>query len=201
MNTLYLSTTSPYTRILLMIAKSEQVDLALNFVMPWENPTELTTINSFSQVPALVLQTGETITETPLIIQAIAPQLYVKHAHDLPQMAKAFGILAQGVRAFSLQRFALEGQDAHPLVDRSIKLLKDTLPKLPILSANAPSLADKVLLCALIWIGIRLPQVFETLSDANQQAVYEFHQSPLMQKLNADSLESKPSKVSDITIE
>ncbi|UYZ70852.1 hypothetical protein LP090_00375 [Moraxella bovis] len=33
-HTLYLSTTSPYTRILLMIAKLEQVDLALKFVLP-----------------------------------------------------------------------------------------------------------------------------------------------------------------------
>lgn len=31
---LYLSTTSPYTRILLMIAKLEQVDLALKFILP-----------------------------------------------------------------------------------------------------------------------------------------------------------------------
>lgn len=34
MHTLYLSTTSPYTRILLMIAKLEQVDLALKFILP-----------------------------------------------------------------------------------------------------------------------------------------------------------------------
>ncbi|MFA9486999.1 glutathione S-transferase [Moraxella haemolytica] len=198
MHTLYISTTSPYTRILLMIAKLEQVDLALKFVMPWDNPTELVSVNSFSQVPALLLDTGEVITETMLIIQAIAPQFYANNSTDLPSIAKAFGILAQGVRAFSIQRFTPEGQELHPFVARSTELLKGTLPNLAPLSADSNSWGDKVLMCALIWIGVRLPDVFETLSESNKQAVYDFHQSPLMQQLNAEALEAKPSSVKDL---
>lgn len=198
MHTLYISTTSPYTRILLMIAKLEQVDLALKFVMPWDNPTELVSVNSFSQVPALLLDTGEVITETMLIIQAIAPQFYANNSTDLPSIAKAFGILAQGVRAFSIQRFTPEGQELHPFVARSTELLKGTLPNLAPLSADSNSWGDKVLMCALIWIGVRLPDVFETLSESNKQAVYDFHQSPLMQQLNAEALEVKPSSVKDL---
>lgn len=195
MHTLYLSTTSPYTRILLMIAKLEQVDLALKFVTPWDNPAELTAVNSFSQVPALLLDTGEVITETPLIIQAIAPQVYANTTSDLPQIAKAFGILSQGVRAFSTQRFNPEGQELHPFVARSTELLQATLPNLPTLSADSTAWGDRVLMSALIWIGVRLPHVFDTLSDANKQAVHEFHQSPLMQKLDAEALEAKPVSV------
>ena len=116
MHTLYISTTSPYTRILLMIAHAQKLDLALEFVVPWENPDKLTAINSFSQVPALLLDTGEVITETPLIIQAIAPNVYTDNADDLPRLAKAFGILSQGVRAFSTERFTPQGQEAHPFV-------------------------------------------------------------------------------------
>lgn len=197
MHTLYISTTSPYTRILLMIAKLEQVDLTLKFVTPWENPAELTTINSFSQVPALLLDTGEVITETPLIIQAIAPQIYANTA-DLAYIAKAFGILAQGVRAFSIERFTPEGQQLHPFVARSTELLQATLPNLPTLSADSTSWGDRVLMSALIWIGVRLPHVFETLSEANKQAVHEFRQSPLMQQLDTEALEVKPSRVGDL---
>ncbi|WP_066803726.1 glutathione S-transferase N-terminal domain-containing protein [Moraxella oblonga] len=198
MHTLYISTTSPYTRILLMIAKSEQVDLALKFVNPWENPPELTAINSFSQVPALLLDTGEVITETPLIIQAIAPQVYANTATDLPHIAKAFGILAQGVRAFSIERFTPEGQEKHPFVARSTKLLQATLSNLPTLSADSTSWGDRVLMSALIWIGLRLPHVFETLSETNKQAVHQFHQSSLMQQLDTKALEAKPSRVQDL---
>ena len=73
MQTLYISTTSPYTRMLLMIAYTKNIELALRFVVPWENPSELVAVNSLSQVPALAWQNGDVITETPLIIQALAP--------------------------------------------------------------------------------------------------------------------------------
>lgn len=196
MHTLYVSTTSPYTRMLLMIAVLKDVDSALKFVMPWENPTELVAVNSFSQVPALHLDTGEIITETPLIIQAIAPEVYSENpSYDLPRIAKAFGILAQGVRAYSTERFALPDTAPHPFVARSKALLKDTLPALPTLSADSPAFGDKILLCALIWVNIRLPDVFDTLSPDNKHAVHAFHQSPLMQKLNAETLEKKPAQV------
>ncbi|MDO4426773.1 MAG: glutathione S-transferase family protein [Moraxella sp.] len=196
MHTLYISTTSPYTRILLMIAALKNVDLALKFVMPWENPTELIAVNSFSQVPALLLDTGEVITETPLIIQAIAPEVYTENpSYDLPRIAKAFGILAQGVRAYSTERFAPPDSAPHPFVARSKALLTDTLPALPTLSEESPALGDKILLCALIWVGIRLPEMFETLSPENKHAVNAFHQSPLMQKLNTEALEKKPAQI------
>lgn len=196
MHTLYISTTSPYTRILLMITALKDVDLALKFVMPWENPAELVAVNRFSQVPALLLETGECVTETPLIIQAIAPEIYSENpTHDLPRIAKAFGILAQGVRAYSTERFALPDTPPHPFVARSKALLKDTLPTLPTLSADSPAFGDKILLCALIWVSIRLPDVFDTLSPDNKHAVHAFHQSPLMQKLNAETLEKKPTQV------
>lgn len=195
MPTLYVSTTSPYTRILLMIAHLQNIDLSLEFVTPWDNPDNLTQVNPFSQVPALLWQAGETITETPLIIQAIAPQVYTNNpAHDLPRLAKAFGILSQGVRAFSTERFGVEGQP-HPFVARSKGILKEVLPTLPALSADSTEWGDKVLLCALIWIGIRLPECFETLSDDNKQAVEAFSQSELMQKLNSEALANQPKNI------
>lgn len=195
MPTLYVSTTSPYTRILLMIAHLQNIDLSLEFVTPWDNPDNLTQVNPFSQVPALAWETGDTITETPLIIQAIAPQVYTDNpTYDLPRIAKAFGILSQGVRAFSTERFGVEGQP-HPFVARSKDILKEVLPTLPALSADSTEWGDKVLLCALIWIGIRLPECFETLSDDNKQAVEAFSQSELMQKLNSEALANQPKNI------
>lgn len=149
-------------------------------------------------MPALLLDTGEVITETPLIIQAIAPQVYANTTTDLPNIAKAFGILTQGVRAFSTERFTPKGQELHPFVARSTELLQTTLPNLPALSADSTAWGDRVLMSALIWIGVRLPHVFETLSDTNKQAAHDFHQSPLMQKLNTNVLENQPSRVRDL---
>lgn len=199
MQTLYISTTSPYTRILLMIAYLQKIDLQLKFVLPWENPSELTAINSFSQVPALVWETGEVITETPVIIQAIAPDVYTTNpSYNLPRIAKALGMIAQGVRAYSTERFGIAGQPPHPFVARSTDLLKQTLPNLPKLSANSDEWGDKILLCGLIWIGIRLPEVYQTLSIENQQAVQAFENSELMQKLSAQALENLPTSVQQL---
>ncbi|WP_019518610.1 glutathione S-transferase N-terminal domain-containing protein [Faucicola boevrei] len=199
MQTLYISTTSPYTRILLMIAYLQKIDLQLKFVLPWENPSELTAVNSFSQVPALVWKTGEVITETPIIIQAIAPEVYSTNPiYNLPRIAKALGIIAQGVRAYSTERFGATGQAPHPFVSRSTNLLKQTLPNLPKLSADSNDWGDKILLCGLIWISIRLPEAYQTLSVENQQAVQAFENSELMQKLSTKSLERQPSSIQQL---
>lgn len=114
MQTLYTSPTTPYGRIILMIAYQKNVELALTFAQPWENPNHLTAVNPFSQVPALVWENGEVVTETPLIIHAIAPEVLTDNSsYNLPRIAKALGILSQGVRAYSTELFG-KGV-SHPL--------------------------------------------------------------------------------------
>lgn len=199
MPTLYTSPTTPYGRLILMIAYLQGIDLSLKFVMPWDNPSELTAISPFSQVPVLVLETGEVISETPLIIQAIAPQVYATNPnYNLPRIAKALGILSQGVRAYSTERFGIVGESLHPFVERSKAVLKDTLLTLPTLSADSDEWGDKLLLCALIWLGIRLPEVFEYLSDDNKQAVEVFKLTEVMQKTTADVLEKCPKSIGEL---
>ena len=197
--TLYTSTTTPYGRLILMIAYLQGIDLSLKFVMPWDNPSELTAISPFSQVPVLVLETGEVITETPLIIQAIAPNVYNTNAnYNLPRISKALGIISQGVRAYATERFGNEGEPAHPFVKRSKDILINTLPALPTLSADSTEWGDKILLCALIWLGIRLPDCFDYLSDDNKQAVNAFKSTEIMQKTTAEALEKQPSHISKL---
>lgn len=197
--TLYTSTTTPYGRLILMIAYLEGIDLSLKFVMPWDNPSELTNISPFSQVPALVLETGEVITETALIIQAIAPQVYTTNpSYNLPRIAKALGIISQGVRAYSTERFGIVGEPLHPFVERSKSVLKDTLSTLPTLSADSTEWGDRLLLCALIWVGIRLPEGFDYLSDDNKQAVSAFKLSKVMQKTTAEVLENRPKSIQEL---
>lgn len=199
MPTLYTSPTTPYGRLILMIAYLKGIELSLRFVVPWENPAELTDVTPFSQVPALRLESGEVITETPLIIQAIAPDIYAANPeYDLPRMAKALGVIAQGVRAYSTERFGVEGQPAHPFVARSKDVLKATLSTLPAVSSESGEWGDKMLLCALIWLGIRLPDVFDCLSDEHKRAVQAFNLSDVMQKTTADALEKRPASTGNL---
>lgn len=195
MPTLFVSNTSPYTRLLMMIAKSENIDLNLQFVLPLDNTPALLAVNPFGQVPALALADGTVITETPLIIHALAPQILT--ADTLPNLSKALGILSQGVRAYSTERFG-NADTPHPFVARSIQALQDALSTLPTLSADSQNWGDKALLCALNWIGFRLPAVFDTLSDDNKQAVLAFANSELMQKTTPEVLEKRPNSIADL---
>lgn len=195
MPTLFVSTTSPYTRLLMMIAKSENIDLNLQFVLPLDNTPALLAVNPFGQVPALALADGTVITETPLIIHALAPQILT--ANTLPNLSKALGILFQGVRAYSLERLG-QGNPPHAFIDRSLGFLNALLPTLPTLSADSQNWGDKALLCALNWIGFRLPAVFDTLSDDNKQAVLAFANSELMQKTTPEVLEKHPNSIADL---
>ena len=66
---LYLSTTSPYSRLALIAAlHSGKRDLQLHYVLPWENPAELIAINPYSQIPALLCDDGNILSETLIIM-------------------------------------------------------------------------------------------------------------------------------------
>lgn len=64
---LFVSTTSPYARLVMVTAYLNNIDLTLKFVLPWGNPKELLVVNPFCQVPAL-------ITETSVILAYLLPK-------------------------------------------------------------------------------------------------------------------------------
>ena len=66
---LYLSTTSPYSRLALIAAmRSGHTNLQLHYVLPWENPADLLAVNPHSQIPALHCDDGNILTETLIIM-------------------------------------------------------------------------------------------------------------------------------------
>lgn len=190
--TLYISTTSPFTRMIISIAHLYGVDAKLEFVLPWQTPSELTQANPLSQVPALVLADGTVITETALVLQALVPQAF--DAQTLPTLSKALGLLHLGVRSFTIVHFGKSDCGDHPLVMRSNTLLQQALSALPPLEFQH-SAGDIALYCALAWLELRLPQIYDSLSDINKQAVAAFGDDELMRKTSADALEKLPKSV------
>ena len=92
---LYLSTTSPYSRLALIAAlHSGKRDLQLHYVLPWENPAELIAINPYSQIPALLCDDGNILSETLIIMNYLdARRLYLRpcrlrHRHHQPGGAR-----------------------------------------------------------------------------------------------------------------
>ena len=65
---LYTSTTSPYSRAIMLAALARGMDgLQLAFADPWATPPELTAANPLSQVPVLLTDGGETICGTAYV--------------------------------------------------------------------------------------------------------------------------------------
>lgn len=73
---LFVSTTSPFARLVMVACLREQIDAKLIFVMPWENPQELLAVNPFSQVPALLTDNQLLITESSVILAHLMPQIF-----------------------------------------------------------------------------------------------------------------------------
>ena len=72
---LYISPTSPYSRICL--ARALQLgldDLPMQLVDPWQNPPELEAVNPLSQIPVLLLNDGSVIAGTLSIWRTSCPR-------------------------------------------------------------------------------------------------------------------------------
>lgn len=71
---LFVSTTSPYARLVMVTAYLNNIDLTLKFVLPWGNPKELLVVNPFCRVPALLTENDTLITETSVILAYLLPK-------------------------------------------------------------------------------------------------------------------------------
>ena len=100
---LYASTTSPFSRLCIIVGYLSKKDLALQFVMPWENPAELLAVNPYSQIPALVCDNGQVLTETLIIADYLNKDILA--AGD-PKISFAITTLSQVVKTFTLQLHA-----------------------------------------------------------------------------------------------
>lgn len=120
---LFVSTTSPFARLVMITAlRANLKDLELTFINPWENPAELIKVNPFSQVPALLTDNGNLITETPIIIHYLAPQA-LNNESQTTLISYAISVINQAVKAFSIQRFQPETTTPHPFIARASEFL------------------------------------------------------------------------------
>ena len=98
---LYLSTTSPYSRLALIAAlHSGKRDLQLHYVLPWENPAELIAINPYSQIPALLCDDGNILSET-LIIMNYLDDRVLRGGCSCARSAYGIATSNHAVRAFA----------------------------------------------------------------------------------------------------
>lgn len=111
---LYTSPTSPYGRLVLLAAlPRHDLDFAIAYTNPWENPAELQALNPFSQVPVLQTDSGTVIGNSPFILDFLLGHP-LRTAEQTATAAFAFSLLDQLVKLFGLQKFKAENTPRPP---------------------------------------------------------------------------------------
>ena len=192
---LFVSTTSPFARLVMVACLRQQIDAELIFVMPWENPQELLAVNPFSQVPALLTDNQLLITESSVILAHLMPQIFADEK-SAALISLSLGIINQTVRAFATERFQPSIATPHPFIECSTSLLSNLLPNAPQLDAQSDALSQIFFGIALGYLKLRLAEVFDkAVSEANKSALEQFYQRDFMQKTQSTALEKLPTSI------
>ena len=196
---LYLSTTSPYSRLALIAAlHSGKRDLQLHYVLPWENPAELIAINPYSQIPALLCDDGNILSET-LIIMHYLDDRVLRGGGTSARAAYGIATINQAVRAFALNMHQPAHSIPHPHIARSREALARALPHAPQLDPASDDWGHIILGNGLNYVRMRLPDIYAAhVSRDNQTAVSAFLARDFMQKTETSQLEKRPARVADL---
>ena len=196
---LYLSTTSPYSRLALIAAlHSGKRDLQLHYVLPWENPAELIAINPYSQIPALLCDDGNILSET-LIIMHYLDDRVLRGGCTCARAAYGISTINQAVRAFALNMHQPAHSIPHPHIARSREALARALPHAPQLESQSDDWGHIILGNGLNYVRMRLPDIYAAhVSRDNQTAISAFLARDFMQKTETSQLEKRPARVADL---
>ena len=196
---LYLSTTSPYSRLALIAAlRSDKRELQLHFVLPWENPQDLIAVNPYSQIPALLRDDGNVIGET-LIIMHYLDDRVLRGGATCARTAYGMATINQAVRAFSLNMHQPANSIPHPHIARSHAALARALPRAPQLDPASGDWGHIILGSGLNYVRMRLPDLYAAhVSRDNQSAVAAFLERDFMQKTETAQLERRPACVGEL---
>ena len=196
---LYLSTTSPYSRLALIAAlHSGKRDLQLHYVLPWENPAELIAINPYSQIPALLCDDGNILSETLSIMHYLDDRV-LRGGGTCARAAYGIATINQAVRAFALNMHQPAHSIPHPHIARSREALARALPHAPQLDPASDDWGHIILGNGLNYVRMRLPDIYAAhVSRDNQTAVSAFLARDFMQKTETSQLEKRPARVADL---
>ena len=196
---LYLSTTSPYSRLALIAAlRSDKRELQLHFVRPGENPQDLIAVNPYSQIPALLCDDGNVIGET-LIIMHYLDDRVLRGGATCARAAYGMATINQAVRAFALNMHQPANSIPHPHIARSHAALARGLPRAPQLDPASGDWGHIILGSGLNYVRMRLPDLYAAhVSRDNQSAVAAFLERDFMQKTETVQLERRPACVGEL---
>ncbi|MFP5074750.1 glutathione S-transferase N-terminal domain-containing protein [Neisseria sp. WLZKY-1] len=196
---LYTSTTSPYSRAILLaaLAQGDLDGLQLVYADPWATPDELTAVNPLSQVPALITGEGTVICGTAYVADFLLGHP-LQNAAQAAVAGYAQALLDQVVKAFSLAKFLPQDQAEHPHIPRAREAVVRGLEHAPQLDAQCSGFDRHLLAMAFSYAELRHPTLFPHLSEANRAAFAEYQQRRDVQAVSIEALERKPATLAAV---
>lgn len=190
---LYYTQRSPYARKVIVIAMEKNIPLELvNQDLAKKSP-ELVAANPLGKIPVLILESGESIVDSPVICE------YLEHLKPEPRMipehvTQKFHILhmsaiADGIMEAAIAAYMEKQRHAEAFHKNFVKLQEDAIlrsyvyleTQLKVLSQL--NMASVAAACAIGYVNLRLPQLGpRNHSPAVAKWFDEFSKRPSMQK-------------------
>jgi glutathione S-transferase len=175
---------SPYVRKIRVILAERQMPFEFVEESAWTADTTVPRYNPLNKVPALVLDSGETLFDSAVIAEyldgisggRLLPAAALERARVHRDEALGDGIADAGILAFLERKREASRQDAGWIarqldkVNAGIVRLSATLGHEPFLGGAQPNLADIACACALFWLEFRMPELRWRESHANLRA-------------------------------
>ncbi|BAS55006.1 glutathione S-transferase family protein [Leptolyngbya boryana NIES-2135] len=202
---LYLNTTSPFARWVLVCALEYAVpDLELIWVNPWDTPETLTRVNPFSTVPVLQMNQTEALYESSIIVRYLIPASIAQSPslQELQRLALGKMLLETAFRHTSLKRYAPAGLPPHPLIEQTERGLTRVLQTLsvqdlPSFSAQQrPDVASLQIAIALDYISFRCPDLFvSSVAQSLQEQLHAYQLRPSFEFTTPSALAAQSASI------
>lgn len=168
---LYLNKTSPYARLVRVVAleKGLEDSLELCWVDPWTDDERLLRINPASRIPVLITDQGESIAESLLIAvfldsladsPALLPRSHLASAMHLTGIAQ--GLMDAAFNTVIARKYQGPAQDDSPLGQRHLCAIDRCLCALEAWAEENPqspfTLGEISTAVALDYLNFRLPE-------------------------------------------
>ncbi|GKT00728.1 glutathione S-transferase N-terminal domain-containing protein [Acidovorax sp. SUPP3434] len=179
------SSASPYVRKVRIVMAEKKLDYRFIEEDVWAEGTTIATSNPLGKVPCLVMEGGEAVFDSRVIVEyldtlspvgRLIPTQGRERAEVKTWEALADGVMDAGVLARLESRWAgrQEGERSQAWIDRQlgkveagIKAMAQGLGEKPYCSGIHMSLSDIAVGCALGWIGFRFPEIEWRAEHAN----------------------------------
>jgi glutathione S-transferase len=171
---LYTSLTSPYGRKARVMLAEKRIDFELVQTDVWDPNTDLLKFNPLGKVPCLVLDDGNALYDSPVILdyldsvtpvghlipEATRPRIQVKRWEALADgvLDAAIAIVLEKKRAANLQSTDWIARQSGK-IERGLKVMAQDLGENAWCTGHSFNLSDIVVGCALMYLEFRFAEV------------------------------------------